>query len=381
MTNSEARRRYAEVFHDLEVLIQDHIEMASAGTPQLSRLCQLVPSVGVFFTKLPLEKAYYIEDERRSISKRRLVAPSFNDIRLILNTAQILQLATNFHSARHQHEKLQLVTFDGDITLYDDGTNLDPDSPLLPYLLQLLEKGLYIGIVTAAGYKEPEKYYGRLAGLIDGIKTSTELTDAQRENLLVMGGEANYLYRYQNDAGMLVTVPRDQWVLDTMNGWDEDDIKSVLDYAESGLNNYIEKLSVQAIVIRKERGVGIVAKPGHKLIREQLEELVLRIDRNLRQYPPAQKINWCAFNGGSDVWVDIGDKSLGVRALQQFLRVNDGKDIKAASTLHVGDQFSSIGANDYASRTAATTAWISSPMETKNLLVDLNNYLENTANY
>jgi len=44
-----------------------------------------------------------------------------------------------------------------------------------------------IGIVTAAGYTEAEKYYGRLHGLLEAIKASTLLTPEQKQNLIVMG--------------------------------------------------------------------------------------------------------------------------------------------------------------------------------------------------
>jgi IMP and pyridine-specific 5'-nucleotidase len=47
--------------------------------------------------------------------------------------------------------------------------------------------GTKIGIVTAAGYTEAERYYGRLHGLLEAIKTSTVLTPLQKENLVVMG--------------------------------------------------------------------------------------------------------------------------------------------------------------------------------------------------
>jgi hypothetical protein len=46
--------------------------------------------------------------------------------------------------------------------------------------------------------------------------------------------------------------------------------------------------------------------------------------------------------GGNDVFVDIGDKSWGVRACQRYFG-----GIDAAHTLHVGDQFLSAGANDF----------------------------------
>jgi IMP and pyridine-specific 5'-nucleotidase len=36
-----------------------------------------------------------------------------------------------------------------------------------------MSNGTKIGIVTAAGYTEAERYYGRLHGLLEAIKTST----------------------------------------------------------------------------------------------------------------------------------------------------------------------------------------------------------------
>lgn len=46
--------------------------------------------------------------------------------------------------------------------------------------------------------------------------------------------------------------------------------------------------------------------------------------------------------GGNDVFVDIGDKSWGVRACQQYFG-----GIDRSRTLHIGDQFLSAGANDF----------------------------------
>ena len=46
--------------------------------------------------------------------------------------------------------------------------------------------------------------------------------------------------------------------------------------------------------------------------------------------------------GGNDVFVDIGDKSWGVRACQRYFG-----GITPSRTLHVGDQFLSAGANDF----------------------------------
>lgn len=358
--NNDAFKRYVQVFKDIERLVIDHMESKDGN----SRLSKLVPSIGIFFTNLPLADAFSIIDKRRSISKRRLVAPSFNDIRIILNTAQIIELAAGF---------LKLITFDGDITLYDDGKNFDPKSPILKHIITLLSKDIIIGIVTAAGYTEAGKYYERLGGLIDGIANSEELTTKQKENLVIMGGEANFMFKYDNEVGGLTVEDESSWILPDMNKWNGSDITAVLDFAEIHLQHIVERLALPAFVLRKERAVGLV--PKKPLIREQLEEAVLRIDNLLRNFQPASNLKWCAFNGGSDVWVDIGDKSLGVQVLQQFCGRKRGMSISAQNTLHVGDQFSSVGSNDYASRTAATTAWIDSPKETCSLLEDLVSFL------
>lgn len=94
----------------MEELINDHIVHQRDGTHTRSKLKLLIPSVGVFFTPLLLEEAFEYQDLQRRISSRRFVPPSFNDIRLILNSAQILSLVRG--------GPLQLVTFDGDVTLY-----------------------------------------------------------------------------------------------------------------------------------------------------------------------------------------------------------------------------------------------------------------------
>ncbi|TID20479.1 hypothetical protein CANINC_003596 [Pichia inconspicua] len=374
--NRDAAERYADIFQDLETLVAEHLDMCVAGQPNMSRLSQLVPSIGTFFTPLPLKKAFHIQDKIRGISKRRLVAPSFNDIRIILNTAQAYQLAAPCCN----NDTLKLITFDGDITLYDDGKNLELDSKLLHYMIEILKSDIYIGIVTAAGYTAAEKYEERLQGLISAVKQSSDLTDEQKEHLLVMGGEANYLFQYKGEnAGLKVQDP-DTWILNDMKDWEFSDIEAVLDFGEQNLRDLIEKLDMPAMIIRKPRAVGLIAKSGASLNREQLEECVLRVDHSLRIFPPASKIKWCAFNGGADVWIDIGDKSLGVQILQKFIGNQTGMHIEPKHTLHVGDQFASVGSNDYASRTAATTAWIASPLETEMLLKEIVTYLQPVCN-
>ena len=59
--------------------------------------------------------------------QRRFVPPSFNDIRLILNTAQIMGLMSA--------GPLELATFDGDVTLYDDGQSLEPSNTVIKQII------------------------------------------------------------------------------------------------------------------------------------------------------------------------------------------------------------------------------------------------------
>jgi hypothetical protein len=51
----------------------------------------------------------------------------------------------------------------------------------------LMSHNTNIGIVTAAGYTQAERYYERLHGLLEAIKESHSLTPAQKRNLIVMG--------------------------------------------------------------------------------------------------------------------------------------------------------------------------------------------------
>jgi IMP and pyridine-specific 5'-nucleotidase len=221
-----------------------------AGTQDRSKLKLLVPSVGTFFTPLNLEDAFIYQDKQRFISSRRFVPPSFNDIRLILNTAQVIGL--------FKGGPLNLVTFDGDVTLYDDGESLTPDNPVIPRILGLLQWGTRIGIVTAAGYTDASRYYGRLHGLLDAIRDSKELTPAQKQNLIVLGGESNYLFKFDIEATNLLTfVPREEWALEEMKKWTDEDVKELLDTAEGALRDAVKSMQLNALVLRKERAVGM----------------------------------------------------------------------------------------------------------------------------
>ena len=308
--------------------------------------------------------------------------PSFNDIRLTLNTAQLLSVAKD----------LQLVTFDGDVTLYADGGSLLETDIIIPRLLAILAAGIGVAIVTAAGYRKASRYYERLSGLLDSVHAAEGFGTLKNPTLLIMGGESNYLFRYSPTAETLLEyIPRSDWLLPDMHAWTEANIADVLDVAEEALQECVTTLSLDAQILRKERAVGIIPsarKGARKFTREQLEETVLVTQQVVETSAAGQKIPFCAFNGGNDVFVDIGDKSWGVLACQKYLGGIDG-----ARTLHVGDQFLSAGANDFKvlmhtavsdlplglthadcdlqARLACTTAWIASPAETIQLLDEL----------
>ncbi|KAI0012048.1 IMP-specific 5-nucleotidase [Xylariaceae sp. FL0662B] len=372
--SEEAHRRYAEIMRDIEVMIDDHIAHQFDANRVPSKLKLLVPTIGNFFTRLPLEAAFKYQDRKRYISSRRFVSPSFNDVRLILNSAQLMAVTT--------YGTLQLATFDGDVTLYEDGQSLEPTSPVIPQMIDLLRKNVKIGIVTAAGYTTSDRYYGRLRGLLDAIAASTALTPQQRQNIVIMGGEANYLFEFDATSPHLLSpVPREQWLTPEMATWSETGIAALLDVAEATLRDCIKNMKLPATLMRKDRAIGIIpSNPKVRIPRESLEETVLVVQKILELSVGGRDfvnkvVPFCAFNGGRDVFVDIGDKSWGVSVCQKWFGGGGGKTIKPEQTLHVGDQFLSAGSNDFKARSVGTTAWIASPAETVDLLDELADFM------
>ena len=288
-----AHSRYSEIMRDVEQLIIDHIRHQRSGYTTASKLKLLVPSVGTFFTPLPLQDAFKFQDERRYISSRRFVAPSFNDIRLILNTAQAMSLVRS--------GRLELVTFDGDVTLYDDGDVLRDDNPCIPRILDLMRNGTRIGIVTAAGYTEAEKYYERLFGLLEAVAKNDPSCELDH-NLIVMGGESNFMFAYSSKSPhKLEPVSDEEWQLPEMRSWTEENVKALLDVAEAALKDCVQHMNLPVHVLRKTRAVGIYPDAGVRLSREQLEETVLVTQRVLELSDAGKRIPFCAFNGGNDV--------------------------------------------------------------------------------
>jgi IMP and pyridine-specific 5'-nucleotidase len=230
----------------------------------------LVPTIGMFFTGLPLRKAFLLTDFRRAISQRRFVAPSFNgttplrntngDIRRLLCTAQILALTSG-----PEGNKLKLITLDGDVTLYPDGSILLPENPVIPHMIELLRRGVYVGIVTAAGYPEPsgKEYNRRLEGLLTALRES-DLPLEKKRNLVLVGGECNYLFRFNGEE--LEWIEESQWKLDEMSSWTENDIKTLLDIAQVTLLESAKTMHLQVLIIRKPKAVGSLPPSYRALI-------------------------------------------------------------------------------------------------------------------
>jgi IMP and pyridine-specific 5'-nucleotidase len=228
----------------------------------------------------------------------------------------------------------KLITFDGDVTLYDDGQCLVPTNPVIAKILWLLKRGLCIGIVTAAGYTDGARYRERLYGLLESIRDASDLTDEQKRNLIVLGGESSYMFRCSpSHPDLLEAVPRKDWQLPEMQAWSDEDVQSLLDIAENSLKDSVKAMRLDATVIRKERAVGIVHAKGGKFAREQLEEAVLGAQKILELSDVGKRLPFCAFNGGNDVFVDIGDKRLGVLCCQRFFG-----DVTGGQTLHIGGE-------------------------------------------
>ena len=144
--------------------------------PRQSRLKRLVPTVGIFHTSLPLRKAYEVYNAKYRLDKRRHLAISFNEIRHIMNLAQIMAMTTTRPAdvipefspngsneaelqalllSKLQHESKfngpSLITFDGDQTLYSDGANFESNPKLANYLYLLLKNNVTVAVVQLLG--------------------------------------------------------------------------------------------------------------------------------------------------------------------------------------------------------------------------------------
>jgi len=306
-----------------------------------SKLKSLVPKIGTFRTGLDLVRALEEYDGMSSLMERQYVPPNFAEIRHILNIAQIHASAPT----------LKLATFDADGTLYDDGKHFTNDSKMIDLILGLLTSGVNVAIITAAGYPgQVGRYEERLAGLLHVFQT-LQVPKEILDRFYIMGGECNYLLKIGEDY-RLSFIPRSEWMSDILFAWDEGDIEALLDKAQSILLETAAKLKVPVKLTRKERAVGVT--PTTPSVYEVLEELALTAQVKLEG---TTSLPYCAFNGGADCFVDVGNKGLGLEALLSYIGCSSGK------VLHFGDRFTTTG-NDAITKRRFSTIWVANPRET-----------------
>jgi IMP and pyridine-specific 5'-nucleotidase len=186
-------------------------------------------------------------------------------------------------------------------------------------------------------------------GLLAAFK-SLNLPQNVTDRFHIMGGECNYLLRVAGPDRRLEFVPDEEWKSPYMMSWTEEDINELLQDAETLLLEGASRLRLPVTVMRKQRAVGVI--PTAPTIYEVLEDLAITVQSRLDS-----KLPFCAFNGGSDVFVDVGNKSLGIWTLQKYL------GFTPAEVLHVGDRFTESG-NDSATRDCCSILWVANPEET-----------------
>ncbi|KAL6756635.1 IMP-specific 5'-nucleotidase-domain-containing protein [Haematococcus lacustris] len=315
-----------EVMLKMERWIAEHRQ-----DPRRSRLRRLVPQLGNFFTSLRLVDAFREYDAVFALSRRKYIPPNFAELRHIVNIAQVVHASA---------DAMKLITFDADGTLYADGSHFQQDNAMIAHIINLMRCNVHVGIVTAAGYPgEAHKFESRLAGLLETFR-KLKLPAEIINRFHVMGGECNYLLRVTADTKSLEFVPEPQWQTPPMQCWKE----------EALLVESAQRLNLPISLIRKNRSVGIV--PQTATIYEVLEDIALTVQNQL-----VSRIPFCAFNGGNDVFVDAGNKSLGLQAMMAFTGAMPHE------TLHVGDRFTLSG-NDTATRDVCSVLWVANPEET-----------------
>ena len=335
------------------------------------------------------QSAFEMYDAKYALTARKHCPPSFDEIRHILNIAQVMSSG----------QSIKLISFDGDQTLYSDGQNFEKNERLAKSIIDLIQIGVRVSVITAAGYGlEANKYETRLRGLLDYFSTFN-LTEEEVSRFYVFGGECNYLLQcffiegsFGKKVAKLHPIDPKVWQSEIFDGpkpsqWPQTQIDQILNTAEKTMIETVQQLRLRAKVLRKDRAVGVYPGgqemisvypkgKGHghrKLKYEALEEICFRVMGDLYNIEPKITIPYCVFNGGNDAWLDIGNKRNGMSALQSYF------GLKKDECLHFGDQFLTTG-NDIAARETSPCIWINSPSETAKVLEYLIEFMPDDRN-
>ena len=110
---------------------------------------------------------------------------------------------------------------------------------MIDKIIQLMELGIHVAIVTAAGYPgQPEKFEERTRGLLDQFKKQ-KLPPNITKYFHVMGGECNYLLNVNETYG-LQFVPNEEWATVEQYGWREEGFASFFGQSGDFLDEILE---------------------------------------------------------------------------------------------------------------------------------------------
>ena len=331
-----------EAFVEMDRLIKDYMnhDENDSSTPELCELAPLLSKYGAFFTELPLSAAFYWYNKRHRFGKRRHVPPSDDELRHVFNVAQLMQMA----------DTLRLASFDGDETLYDNRDKLHSESAIVYELVRLMDRGVVVSLTTAVGGTNPEIFEERLEGLLNTIANTRsqmleedELDEDEDDHddegdldddldgvtrhdsmnpmgmmnplngdLFVMGGQCNFLFRLNRETFHLTSVPDEEWMTSEMLSWDADASKEMLNAAMRELQAVSAKFRLPMRFVEKEAAVGALftGDENDTSLQNYLDEVALEVRErlNVLNYP----VPFNCFNGGLDVFVDVGSKQHGL---------------------------------------------------------------------
>mmetsp|Transcript_168255 Transcript_168255/g.540559 ORF Transcript_168255/g.540559 Transcript_168255/m.540559 type:complete len:165 (-) Transcript_168255:123-617(-) len=154
-----------------------------------------------------------------------------------------------------------------------------------------------------------------------------------------------------------------------MKEWGAAQVTEVLNVAQQALVDGARRLGIEdeTMLVRKARAVGVhftgAKRRSTAFFLDELALLARAAVQGVQAGRPRQ-LPFCTFNGGSDVFVDIGSKEIGIDVLRSLVGA------ERAETLHVGDQFTRTG-NDLLARRACGTLWVDDPAETAVVLREL----------
>jgi len=131
-------------------------------------------------------------------------------------------------------------------------------------------------------------------------------------DLFVMGGQCNFLFRLDRETFRLKLIPEKEWMTSEMLDWDPIASQEMLNAAMRELQAVSAKFRLPMRFVEKEAAVGalFIGDENDTSLQNYLDEVALEVRErlNILNYP----VPFNCFNGGLDVFVDIGSKQHGL---------------------------------------------------------------------